>query len=641
MRRLQDPDLEALLAYLEGQKDFVFLDTSRPDIENVQSLLFVDPVEILTCESGDDQLAYLERLQERIDAGYYLAGWVAYEFGARFEGNVQRSCNGRTKEDGLLARLGVYLSPCRFDHRTGEHDFPLMTGSGLSSEKFEISKISPSMERGEYIGALGKVQEYIRAGDTYQVNYTMKLYFDFYGSREKLYTFLRRNQSVAYGAYIGSGSEQIMSFSPELFFRKDIGRIKVRPMKGTVGKGVDSREERANRDFLRGDGKNRSENVMIVDLLRNDLARLLHRSGESEVYVESLFDVESYESLLQMTSTIIGRQIHPDDGKTQVVDLFRALFPSGSITGAPKIRTMQIIEELEKEARGVYTGGIGYLGPGGEAVFNVPIRTIRLRGQRGEMGIGGGITHDSIPAEEWREALLKGRFLTHGQEAFCLLETMLWCPGHGFYLLESHLRRLEQSADYFKYSFNDRQIRQGLNELASSFDSDCYRVRVSLAKDGRYQFDSTSCGEPENLCLPERPDGETVRRNLPVIKLAEEKVIPIGPWLYHKTTRRQLYDEHHLKAQNAGLYDYLFVNERDEITEGSITNIIVYCAGKYKTPPVSSGLLPGIMRKKLLSDAFPDLQEEVVKVADLKRAEAIFVCNSVRGVVQVRLDLSL
>ncbi len=505
MLRIQDPDLGKLLNYLARQEEFVFLDTSRPDHENFQSLLFLKPVDRLICRAGDDLEKYLADLQERLANGFYLAGWVGYEFGALLEDKIGAQSSRPDDIPLILADLGVFLKPHTFDHFTGQNNFPFEAGFEFTETAFSLSNLKPNMEKNEFIEKLNLVREYIDAGDTYQVNYTMKLLFDFAGSAETLYSVLRKNQSVAYSAYIRNGEERTLSFSPELFFRKKDDEITVRPMKGTASKGRNNAEERRNSHELHHDGKNRSENVMIVDLLRNDLARLMFGHGKSRVFVDSLFDVESYESLLQMTSTIKAKSASATMSKLKLTELFRALFPCGSITGAPKIRTMQIIDELEKDRRGVYTGAIGYFGPDGSAVFNVPIRTIRLQGNSGEMGIGAGITHGSIPEDEWQESLLKGRFLTHSQPDFQLFETILWRPGTGYWLLEEHLRRLAGGAQFFNFSCDLDAVRVRLCHEEALLKGRCHRVRLVLSKDGRLSLTAAACDAPVLTDLPFDP----------------------------------------------------------------------------------------------------------------------------------------
>lgn len=635
---IQDSDLDSLLGFLARQEEFVFLDTSRPDHENVESLLFVNPVDRLICRGGDDLLGYLEALQQRLTDGFYLAGWVGYEFGAMLEGGIDRNSGLPADSGATLADLGVFFKPLRFDHHTGENSFPIDPDCRLDRDEYRVKDLRANMTKQEFIDALNTVRRYIGAGDTYQVNYTMKLLFDFHGSAEELYRVLRRNQSVAYGAYIRNGEERTLSFSPELFFRKKGAEITARPMKGTALKGRNGGEEKSNARYLHNDSKNRSENVMIVDLLRNDLARLMHGQGHGlrRVFVDSLFDVESYESLLQMTSTVKATATVAEMQNLRLTELFRALFPCGSITGAPKIRTMQIIDELEKSRRGVYTGAIGYFGPDGSAVFNVPIRTVRLQGNSGEMGIGAGITYDSVPEEEWRESLLKGRFLTHSHPEFQLFETLLWQPDQGYLLLEEHVQRLEDGARFFKFSCDPGLVRKILQDEEKTFSTGCCRVRLVLAKDGRLSLESAECDPPDCILLPAEP-GPVAERDLPAVDFFVSPVDTRGPWCFHKTTMRSLYSKAYEKARSDGLYDYIFLNEAGEVTEGCITNIVIYSAGQYKTPPVASGLLPGVMRGKLLADKAVPVVEMVLAEQDVRAAEAIFLCNSVRGIIRVRV----
>lgn len=637
MLRIHDPDLKKLLNFLALQKEFVFLDTSRPDNENFESFLFLEPVDRLICRGDDNLENYLAELQQRLASGFYLAGWVGYEFGALLEGRILTNNCHPPDNQLVLADLGVFLKPYRFDHHTGENDFPFELGRELEESSYAISDLRSNMEKEEFLRMLNHVQEYIVAGDTYQVNYTMKLLFEFDGSAEMLYSVLRKNQSVAYSAYIRNGEERTLSFSPELFFRKKGDEITVRPMKGTASKGRNSLEEQRNSSELHYDIKNRSENVMIVDLLRNDLARLMHGHGESQVFVDSLFDVESYESLLQMTSTIKAKSTPLTMSSLKLTELFRALFPCGSITGAPKIRTMQIIDELEKERRGVYTGAIGYFGPDSSAVFNVPIRTIRLQGSAGEMGIGAGITHDSIPEDEWKESLLKGRFLTHAQPDFQLFETILWQPDTGYWLLEQHLSRLAGAAQYFRFSFDLQMARSQLCLEETSFEDGCRRVRLVLAKDGRMSVTAVPCEAPVLTELPLHPPQVDVS-GCAIVDFSSRIVDTDNPWLFHKTTMRKLYDAEYKEAQNKGLFDYIFCNSDGEVTEGCITNIVIYSQGRYITPPVASGLLPGVMREHLLIESAVPLVEKVLTRQEVRSAEALWVCNSVRGLVRVRMQ---
>ncbi len=514
-----------------------------------------------------------------------------------------------------------------FDHQAGGFRGPgPRQGHQPVADRFAgVADLRTNVDCREYLRAVGRIKEYIAAGDTYQVNYTMKLKFGFSGSAASLYLALRRSQSVAYGAWIRQGGRDIMSFSPELFFRADRERVTVRPMKGTMARGRTLPEDEQQRRALRHDRKNRCENVMIVDLLRNDLGHLLHGIGGGVVRPRSLFDVEVYETLLQMTSTLDG--IPAAGRQPGLGDMLRALFPCGSVTGAPKIRTMEIIHEQEKEPRGVYCGAIGYAGP--EAmVFNVPIRTLVLADGQGEMGIGSGIVHDSDPEMEWRESLLKGDFLTRPRPVFQLIETLLWRPS-GYWLLDEHLQRLADSAAYFLFNLPAGEVRAGLDSQASRLRT-AARVRLLLHRDGRLRISATPLGESP------RPDPlvPLVGEPLPVAIFAAPQTDPGDVYLYHKTTARRLYDTERQRAVERGCYEVLFTNSRGEATEGAISNIFIADGpDRLLTPPVASGLLAGTLRRLLLETG--RAVERVLTKQDVLAAKAVYIGNSVRGLVRV------
>lgn len=637
MRTISNTLLDKLLCHLAQTEQFAYFDTARPGEEDATSCLFAKPITRLRCNITDCGESFLQRVQKWLDQGFYVAGWFGYEFGTTLIDKISGLKNIPQSGESFVADLGVYTAPWHFDHQNGNHNFNFVElDNAECRSSYELSDITPNISEAEYLEALESVLEYIRAGDTYQVNYTLKLLFELSGSPEALYKVLRRNQSVSYGAYIRWGTERVMSFSPELFFRKSANGLTVRPMKGTLARGRDGCEDAQACAFLHKDQKNRSENVMIVDLLRNDLGRVLHEAGGGEVRVRSLFDVEPYESLLQMTSTIDG--IAEQGRRISLPNLFKGLFPCGSITGAPKIRTMEIIHELEKEPRGVYTGAIGYFAPDGEAVFNVPIRTLVLtensNGFKGEMGVGGGITHDSDPKDEWREALLKGRFLTHPAPDFQLIETLLWQSSSGFWLRNEHLDRIVASAKYYHFNFDLKELVEALEGHVKG-QIGVRRVRLLLAKDGSISVSSVKCEPPLQVSLPKTPEANGTE--LPLVKFSGDTVNSTQPALMHKTTLRDIYDKALLRAGREGCLDLLFTNEKGEVTEGAITNVCIYKDGRYLTPPVKSGLLAGVMRRRLLEEPAGGVVEEILTVDDVYRAEAVFVCNSVRGVVQVRV----
>lgn len=634
MHILSSALLYQLLGYFAQTEQFAFFDTSRPCAENRRSTLFIEPVARLQCPVQGDYRQFLGEVEKHLAQGYYVAGWFAYEFGYLLDRRLRGLTTEPCGAPATVADLGVYARPYHFHHDSGDNQLSGFRGNLPAEGGYRVENLHPNMGEHHYLAALERVKEYIAAGDTYQVNLTLKLLFDLMGSPEALYRDLRRNQSVAYGAYIRWGEERVMSFSPELFFRKERSVLTARPMKGTLRRGRTCLEDGERARFLQNDGKNRSENVMIVDLLRNDLGRVLHENGGGgEVRVRSLFDVETYESLFQMTSTILGI---PEEGRSletmPLATLFEGLFPCGSVTGAPKIRTMEIIAELERDRRGVYCGAIGYLAPDGTGVFNVPIRTIVLRGDRGEMGIGSGVTHGSDLRDEWRECLLKGRFLTDPEPEFELIETFFWSPVHGFLFCQDHLARLADSARYFSFFYDQLQILRRLEEGVDG-RSTTGRVRLTLAKDGTVSVTVADCAEPGLLSLPREPAVPMAK--LPTVRLSPVVMDSEERWRYHKTTRRQVYSEEYGRAVERGDFDVLFVNQRGELTEGAISNLVLRLGGVFLTPPRECGLLAGVMRGRLLAGSAPGVVERVLYPEDLLRAEAIYCCNAVRGVVPV------
>ncbi len=633
MRPLSDNLLNDILNFLRREQDFVFLETSKVSEENYTSLIFSRPLKYINYTAGaQDPANFFAELEEYRQRGYFLAGWLDYEFGLNLEPAL-RGLRRQMKDGKILASFGVFEAPITYDHRKGEFSRPLPVVSKQETQKsFQISNLRPSMTREHFMRALRAIKNYILSGDTYQVNFTLKYLFDFAGDPDALYRRLRLNQPVAYSAYIKVGGQRLLSFSPELFFRRKGRKCWVKPMKGTMPRGRGLQDDQRLIRFLTADDKNRSENVMIVDLLRNDLGRLCEPGS---VRTTAMFEVETFATLHQMTSTVEGTLRR----HTSIEELFKALFPCGSVTGAPKIRTMGIISELEGGERGVYTGALGFIAPDGEAVFNVPIRTIALGDGKGEMGIGAGITHDSEPGDEWRETLLKGRFLSNPHPEFQLIETILWQAEDGFWLLDRHLQRLRASAIYFSYPLDIERIRQRLGAIAESWAAlpASRRVRVLLFRDGTVDITAVECRPPAVFSLSKRSwaGGGSERDLLPLIKISPQKINSNNIYLYHKTTHRELYNEERQRAGREGLYEIIFCNEKGEVTEGTISNIIIRRQGRFLTPPVECGLLPGIGRQMLIERR--QIWEEVLTPADLYAAESIYFLNSVRGLVEVRL----
>jgi len=623
-----------MLSSLAEEDNYIFLDTNKFSRENRLSYLFIHPAKQLVCTAQDDLEVFFNLLNNWLRRGFYVAGWFSYEFGYLLDPVLRPMLEGLETEK--LACLWCYEAPLKHDHfSTLPSPFSsLTTKSEVANFSYSVNGLRVAERKADYLEHLREIKEYIAAGDTYQVNYTTSLLFDFSGSPEGLYRELRRNQSVAYAALIKDGEKSILSLSPELFFRLKEDAIAVRPMKGTARRGKNQEEDRVIKEYLASDIKNRSENVMIVDLLRNDLGRICHRPS---VRTDSLFDVESYETLHQMTSSISGR-LHENFSWRE---LFAALFPCGSVTGAPKIRTMEIIRELEASARGVYTGAIGFISPSGEAVFNIPIRTVTVEKGKGCMGIGSGVVYDSDPEQEWQECLLKGLFLSHPQAPYQLIETIYWHPREGFWLLEDHVERLMRSAEFLNFFCNRQEVLRYLHREVEGTEQEKEgrqqgrRVRLLLAKDGSLAVSSQPCQAPLRNLLPDLLPEES----LPAVCISDRKTRTEMIELYHKTTRRAIYDEERKRALDKGCFEVLFVNERNELTEGSISNLFVRTGSGFVTPPLNCGLLEGVFRRHFIRNCPVPIREQVLHEKDLHEADALYIGNSVRGLVQVALRM--
>ena len=494
----------------------------------------------------------------------------------------------------------------------------------------------PVLRPREYAAALKHIREYIVSGDVYQINFTFPLIGRFKGDPAAWFCSLGPRQPAAYRAYIELGHFRILSFSPELFFTRHGEQITVRPMKGTCPRGRWMEEDRQQSARLLASEKDRAENVMIVDLLRNDLGRIA-RLGS--VQVQKLFDLERHPTLWQMTSTIQART------GAGLEECLAALFPCGSVTGAPKVRAMQIIAELERWPRGLYTGAIGLIQPGGDCLFTVAIRTLVLDTATGQAiyGVGSGVTNDSKVLGEYAECRLKAAFLmpapkgaAQGVETdsiaappidthldalgsgFRLLETMRLAEGR-YYLLSEHLRRLKDSAEYFGYPWQSSKIKTALAAIRAGHPCGRWRVRLTLS----------GAGEPDLKIQPLQPFNSRRWR----LGLAPFQVDSADPMLYHKTTQRGFYERAARACPDCD--DVLLRNERGEITESTVANVIVELDGGYYTPPVASGLLPGTLRGRLLAQG--RISERVITFQELRRAHNIYLVNSVRGWVPARL----
>lgn len=577
----------------------ILLDDSRTT--GGQNLLFADPVAVFAPTDPDAALEALAEIDAAAARGLWAAGWFSYELGYLFEERLRPRLP--PVRDLPLLWFGLYRAP---EPLSPQAVTALVAADGASARP---GPLDFAMDQAAYAAAFDRVKTLIEAGDIYQANLTFRARFGLNGDPVALYRDLMAKQPVAYGALINTGSHFVLSRSPELFVANRSGTLSTRPMKGTMARGRTLAEDEAGRALLAADPKNRAENLMIVDLLRNDLGRIAEIGS---VTVTDLFSVETFASLHQMTSGITARLL-PD---LSFPNIIAGLFPCGSITGAPKIRAMEIIADLETGPRGLYTGAIGYRAPNRDFCFNVAIRTATIN-QHGEgiIGAGGGIVADSQAEAEYAEAGLKLKFFTDPHQPLGLIETLLWEPGKGYWLLERHVQRLEQSARYFGLVPGDALA--ALRAAETGFGATPMRVRLLL--------DAVSGLSVTAVPLP--PTSLPFR-----FTLAATALDSTNPLLFHKTTRRDVYDlPRQQAAAEHGVDEVVFTNQRGELTEGSITSLFVERDGILLTPPLTAGLLPGVLRAELLATG--RAREAVLTPADLAAAEAIFLGNSVRGLL--------
>lgn len=559
-----------------------------------RSFRFLGPRGVLRADGVEDVPAVLAGVERAVADGLHAAGFVAYEAAPAFDRAFVTH-----RPDPRLPLAWFALYEAREEARP---DY-----GSASAGTADLGPWRIDLDEAAYTARVGRIHAWIAAGDTYQVNLTTRLTAPFRGDPRALYERLCLGQRSDFCAMLDlGGGRTIVSASPELFFRRDADGLALRPMKGTRPRGRWPEEDRALAAELAASPKDRAENLMIVDLLRNDAGRVARVGG---VRVERMFDVERYETVHQMTSTIRA-DLRPDAG---LADLFRALFPCGSVTGAPKVRTMEIIREVETGPRGAYCGAIGFVSPG-EAVFSVGIRTLLLDAGAGtaELGIGSGVTYDSDAAAEYRECWSKAAFARRAPADFDLLETLLWEPDGGWFLLEGHLARLAASAEYFGYGWDEDAVRARLADVVADPPSPHpLRARLTMDRAGRVEVESA----------PLRSGPEPVR-----VAVSAEPVDSRDPLLYHKTTRRDGYARR--AAARPDCDDVLLVNERGELTESTIANLVVRMDGGLWTPPLECGLLPGVLRADLLARG--EVRERVLRREDLERAEETWLISSVR-----------
>ncbi|KIG02142.1 aminodeoxychorismate synthase component I [Caballeronia concitans] len=585
---------------------FALLDDCDATAERRSSRLYADFSHEHVCEDGRALDAVCAAIERDLRDGMHAVVVADYEFGR----NLQFGEIGRGGDHALRVLMFRSCSVMSRDEATA-----WLASSPGSDEVAGVAGIEPSITRDEFDAAIAAVHEALIEGESYQINFTYRLAFDVFGTPLALYRRLRERQPVRYGALIAlPDGRAVVSCSPELFIEKHGDVLRARPMKGTAPRDTDPAA-------LHDDPKNRAENVMIVDLLRNDISRV---AVTGSVHVPALFSVEPYASVWQMTSTVEARVVPG----TPFAAIMRALFPCGSITGAPKYRTMQLIDEIESTPRGLYTGAIGWLDASGDFCLSVAIRTLVIdaAGERGVLGIGAGIVLDSIAESEYEECLLKARFLTGADPGFELFETTYATRDEHVRHYARHIARLAQSAAYLGFAFDERELDAEVARHCAAFEAGkAYRLRIALDKRGRIAMTSAPLAplSSDTVDVMLASDhGFTAQSSRDVL-------------LRHKTTRRADYDRAWKAAEAAGAFDMLFTNERGELTEGGRSSVFAKLDGAWWTPPIDAGVLPGVMRAVLIEEL--GAQERALMPADLDRAEDLLISNALRGAVKARL----
>lgn len=565
---------------------------------------FNSPLQVIQASTPSEVLPALREIEYLVEKkSWFAVGFVSYEAAPGFDSALRVRTSDAISDISLpllsfTLYAGVEILPYSkiftTAHRNGEIE-PSDT----------LDAWLPSIDRTAYGLAIDTIRAHIVRGDTYQVNYTWRFQRSFSGDPKEWFSRMIASQRSQHAAYLDIGPFVILSASPELFFSLDNQRLVTRPMKGTAARAPTSNADILCANTLLTSSKDRAENLMIVDMTRNDLGRIAILGS---VQVPSLFTIEKYPTVWQMTSTVNAITEH------SVTEIFRALFPAASVTGAPKVNTMKMIADLETTPRGLYTGAIGCIAPGRRAEFNVAIRTMVLERERGiaQYGVGGGIVWDSKTNEEYAECLTKARILWVKQPDFLLLETLRWTPVDGFFLMDEHLERMIGSANYFGYLIDPQEIRRILSEISSRFPNKPQKIRLLLDRDGDIRTESATLDESNQKVL---------------LSLAVSAIDSSNPFFYHKTTHRVEYERARQASQKGT--DVLLYNERDEVTETTVANVVIELDGERVTPPISAGLLAGTYRRKLLEEG--EIREKTVKLTEIERATALWIINSVRG----------
>lgn len=594
---------------------FVLLDDARAGTSAADALLYEAPEALFVAHRADEVESVLAAAEAaRAAGGGALAGYIAYEAGLALEAKLAPIAAKRAGAAGPLVWLGLFAAPTRI----AAADVPAWLAARAAGPG-TIGPMEPQLSPGGYAAAFAALGEAIRAGDIYQANLTYPLAGPFRGDPVGLYAALRDASAASYGGLVFDGSHWLLSFSPELFVALDGAEAKVKPMKGTRPRSPDPEADAAMAQELATSVKDRAENLMIVDLMRNDLSRVAEAGS---VVVDAPFAVESYPTVHQMVSTVRAR-LSPGKG---AMDLVRALFPCGSITGAPKIRAMELLAEVERDARGAYCGAIGRIDGDGNAAFNVAIRTLRLTPiENGHgsavLGIGSAIVADSEALAERRECEVKAGFLRRAAPGLTapqcdLIETMRFEPESGIALLEGHLARMKASAAALGFAFDRHALRNQIQALCFELDAPA-KVRLLVSRSGASALETA----PLPPALPE-----------PVKVVALPHPLDPSDWrLMHKTSDRGFYEDALEAAREHGAAEAVLVRADGFITEGSWTSVFVDGPdGVLLTPPLTHGLLPGVLREQLLAEG--RAREAALTLDDL--AEGFWLGNALRGLMR-------
>ncbi|MEH6457087.1 MAG: aminodeoxychorismate synthase component I [Cocleimonas sp.] len=609
--------MKSLSQIINGSEVFALLEDSKSSQAEARNLLFSDSQEDIIANTEAELPVALAKVDACRQQGLYLCGYLAYEAGYYFIDKKIKRTKENNKEQALL-HFVAFKSMQELDRQTIDEAFSETEqdpSSQLCAHGFKLS-----VSKDKYLDAIKKIKNYIKAGDTYQINYTIKFKFRLRGTANALYQALRQTQPVEFGAFLNFPKLKIVSSSPELFVRRQDDTLISKPMKGTAKRGSNETEDEFIVDFLKHDPKTLSENVMIVDLIRNDFGRIC-KTGS--VVVKNLFEVQTFKTIHQMISTVKGKL----KSDISFENLLYGLFPCGSITGAPKIRTMEIINDLEAESRGVYTGAIGYILPNNDFYFNVPIRTIVMnKRNQCEMGIGSGIIHESNAKAEFEECILKADFLTNLNDNFYLIETFKYDTEKQEYgNLAEHICRLTDSAGYFGFKIKQHVIDERLAETKQELEkqNEIFKIRLCAYQNGEVNISYEII--PENDSLAEKK-----------VIIGQQKISSRSIFQYHKTSRREVYNEEFVKASKAGYYEAIILNEHNEVAEACRHNLFIRKDGQLITPPIKAGVLHGIYRQKLIDEE--NVIEKVITLQDLRNADEILLTNSVRGLIKVLLE---